>query len=105
MTVSALLDKIGNKIYYPLLIVCIVFDLVFNKKIESREPEYVWLYYVRFILHTMIFFNLNMFLAVRVFIPMPQLVPKKWVKWGRAGVIILFHVLLLLYIFSDRFSL
>lgn len=104
MTVSSLLDKIGNKIYYPLLIICIVFDLVFNQKIESREIEYVWLYYVRFILHTLIFFNLTMFLAVRVFIPMPKLVPNKWVKWGRAGVIILLHVLLLLYMFSDRFS-
>ncbi len=104
MTVSSFLDKIGNKIYFPLLIVCILFDLVFNQKIESRETEYVWLYYVRYILHTMIFFNLAMFLAVRVFIPMPKLVPKKWVIWGRAGVIILLHVLLLLYMFSDRFN-
>jgi hypothetical protein len=98
MTVSALLDKIGNKINYPLLIVCIVFDLVFNKKIESREIGYRWLFDVRFILHSMVYFNFNMFLAVRVFIPMPQLVPKKWVIWGRAGVIILFHLLLFLLI-------
>ncbi len=104
MTVSSLLDKIGNKIYFPLLIVCIVFDLVFNQKIESRESEYVWLYYVRYILHTMVFFNITMFLAVRVFIPMPKLVPKKWVIWGRAGVIILYHVLLYLFALSAHFS-
>ncbi len=104
MTVSTLLDKIGNKIYFPLLIVCIVFDIVFNHKIESREIKYEWLYYLRYTLHTMVFFNISMFLAVRVFIPMPKLVPKKWVKWGRAGVIILLHLLLFLYILSDRFS-
>ncbi|MEI6263865.1 MAG: hypothetical protein WCP74_02105 [Sphingobacteriia bacterium] len=104
MTVSALLDKIGSKIYYPVLIACIVFDLVFNQKIESREIGYTWLYDVRVLLHSMVFINITMFLTVRVFIPMPKLVSKKWVILGRAGVIVLYHVLLYLFALSAHFS-
>ena len=98
MTLDSFFDKVVEKIYFPLLIVCIAFDILFNKRIESRVTGYFLLYDIRLLLHTMVYFNISMLLVVRFFGPMPKLVPQKWVIWGRAAVIISLHLLFLLYL-------
>ncbi len=101
MTISTFLDKIGRKINYPLLIVCIIFNLIFYQLFSLEQKEYLWLNNVRVIIHSLVLLNVELFLTTRIFIPMPSLVSKKWVILGRIAVIILMHFVLFLYIFCS----